>query len=238
MIFHSPQICHAPEGGPAGGAPAADQAPAADPPAVPPSMPDGLPTEFWDQSTGVRTDALIASHAQLSAAAQAAGEGVPEEASGYELSLPENFEIPAGLEIKFDENDETLKAGREMALDLGLSQESFRKLLTFDATRKIDEYKKVLAEDAAEKEKLGAQGEARISAVESWLKQNINQEQYEALRPIIWKASAFEGIETLMKKASASRVSSEQPGGPPPPDKPPERMADRWFNKSTEQKAG
>ena len=222
---------------PAGGPPP-DPSPAGSPPVEPApvsAMPEGLPVQYWDQTTGLKTDELVADYLSLAQARDAAAQGVPDDPSGYTLALPEDLEIPAGLEIKFDENSEFVQSARAAATELGLNTTAWTKLLALDAQRQIAEYRAVLDEDKAEKEKLGPQGEARITAVESFLKANLDQEKYSALRPVIFNAMALEAMEDLIKKANSSGVSIENPTPPPPVPPQPERMADRWYG--PEQKA-
>lgn len=200
-------------------------------------MPEGLDPQFWDAQSGVKMDELLASYKSLSEFRDSIGTP-PEDVSEYSLDLPEDFDVPAGLELKYDANDEFTVQAREMAKELGLSKEGFSKLLAFDAQRQIAEYQKVLDDDKAEKEKLGAQAEARIGAVENWLKANLDQELYEAFRPAVYTAKAIQAVETLMKKANASGIPSEDNPNPPNPAPPPQRTADIFYGNESDKKAG
>lgn len=125
-----------------------------------------MPEKFWDPATGLKGEdfqkhlhALETFHAEQSIRLR----GVPEKPDGYQMKLPEGFKPPEGVEIALD-GALTKKLG-EFAHKHGLTQEAVQDLLVLDVERMAVQQQQVQEHQAAELQKLGAQGAERLDAV-------------------------------------------------------------------------
>jgi hypothetical protein len=224
--------------------PAPAPAPAVDPAAPPappvvdadaPKPPEGLPTTYWDdKANAVRTDYLVKDFVGLhkfKSDADARMAAVPEKPEGYKLELPQDFEVPAGAKITFDEKDPRMVAARTWAKEAGLDQGQFSKLLTLEAQRTVGEYKAALANIEAEQAKLGEKFPEREKALTAFVATALtgNAEQkaakHKALQMVLTSAAAFEGFEDIMNKLAGSKIPGAPSVDPPVPQ--PKSHADR-----------
>lgn len=197
-------------------------------------MPEGLPETFWDaDARSVKLPDLIQSYSEA-AAVKAEREtylaSLPKEAKDYkiELKLPEGFKPPEGVELKIDDKDGRIPPLREFAKKHQLSQDALNDLIWLDAQNQLEMMKREDDALQAEFAKLGENGKTRKDAADAYLKANLSNDEYEALKPYVTSAVAFGAIEKLITKATAQRVP---PGNEPPrqEQKPTPRVADRFY---------
>src|SRR5262249_35234638 len=102
---------------------------------------------------------------------------LPASPADYRLELPADFQVPQGIEFRFDENHPIngpiLADARAFAHAQGFSQEQFSRLLGFHAAAKVAEMTKVAELHAAELGKLGANAQTRVDAVTTWLRSQV-----------------------------------------------------------------
>lgn len=195
-------------------------APAAPAPVVetPPAgliRPEGLPDSLWDATTGLKTGDLVSQWRDLTtkAAEAAAAKGeVPADAAGYDLSLPEGFQVPEGFKVEIDKENPFYKAATEHAHKEGWSQAQMKGLVALEAQRQIAEQTGAVETYKAEMLKLGANGKARIDAATNYLKANLTAERAGALAAGLYNAAAVEALEALIGLKSGPSVPST-PGG-------------------------
>lgn len=177
-------------------------------------MPEGMPADLWDSEAGtLKMTELTARMTELEQL-RAGKAAVPESQDAYELALPEDFQIPEGLDFSFDPSAEDTAAFKGLAHELGLSQEQASKLLAFDAKRKLAEVQGAVEGVKAARAALGEKAGERITAVEGYLKATLSADKYEALRPFVSDATAFAALEDLIKHTKDGAV-------PPTPPTPP-----------------
>jgi hypothetical protein len=213
---------------------------------APAVMPEGLPAQFWDDKSGAPKMAdFVASYNEL---AKVKGEhdarvaSLPTKAEDYKLDvkLPQDFKLPDGLDIKdlkVDDNDPRVGPLRELALKHQLPQEVVDELIALDAQTQIAAFTKHDELLQAEMKKLGENGKARVSAMESFLQKQVSPAQYEAMRPFIGDAEAFAGLEALITKITSQ---TNVPGAQPPQANKPATLPveARWYGGAgTQQKA-
>ncbi len=100
---------------------------------------------------------------------------LPQDPRGYQLTLPPDFQAPAGVTFEFDANDPLLAKSRELAHKRGMDQESYSDFLGLYAASKIGEQQTLGTARAAEMAKLGSAAQARIDAIDTWLKARVGQ---------------------------------------------------------------
>jgi hypothetical protein len=100
-------------------------------------------------------------------------QGLPQSPTGYEIKLPADFKAPEGIKFEFDLTDPGLAQFRQLAHARGMDQKTFSDALGVYAANKIAEQQKLGTARAAELGKLGSAANARIDAIETWLKSKI-----------------------------------------------------------------
>jgi hypothetical protein len=167
-------------------APAAPAAPAAASPSTPtspagteppassaPVRPEGLPDSFWDtEKNTVKIDDLTKRFNELStkdAADAVRKNSLPPSADAYKIELPADFQMPTGVEFKFDDKAPELVQARALAHAKGWTQQDFSEALGIFAAAKISEQATINTARAAEVTKLGATGPGRVDAVTQWM---------------------------------------------------------------------
>ncbi len=124
---------------------------------------------------------------------QSAAEGIPSDASGYEL--PEEFRQEEG------QSTELLENFREWAFERELGQDDFNELVSFYAEQ-------FLPDIEAESEKLGENANQRLNDLNRWIGANVEEQYYPALQNIMTTAQNVEAIEAIMKLT----IPSSMPG--------------------------
>jgi hypothetical protein len=123
----------------------------------------GAKGEF--ELTGQQLQDAIAAHA----ADVARKAGLPDDPSKYEFGVPKDFQVPGGIEIKFDPARPEAQDLARWAHRHGISQDAFREVLAIEATRQAREVSGLNAARQAEIDRLGATGVSRVMAVEAFL---------------------------------------------------------------------
>lgn len=217
--------------------PTPSPAPAPAPAPSPAPMPDGLPQQFWDQQTGsVDMPAFVKSYSEVSAFKTEHDKRIaalPQKPEDYkiELKLPDTVRLPEGMQLKIDDKDPRVPAVRAFAQKHQISQDGLNDLIALHAQMQIEEHNAGEAAIQAEMKKLGSNGPARVTALESLLKANVSKEEYEALRPVIGDAAAFIAMEKLLAKVTAQGVAPHNGSGPQPTPPPKPRAADIFYGK-------
>lgn len=190
-----------------------------------PSRPAYIPETHWDAQGGkVKDEAAFAKfindHVAFKAADDSRRLTLPAKPEDYKLELPKDFKAPQGIEFKLNDQDPLLPQARAFAHKYGLPQEAFQDLLSLDAASKIGSQQNIDTAKAAEVAKLGVNGTARKTAVDTWLKAELGDDLGAEMSRFTFTAKQIEGIEKLMAKARTQGGTG--PGVPhrEPPDAP------------------
>ncbi len=100
---------------------------------------------------------------------------LPQDPRGYQLTLPPDFKPPEGVKFEFDQNSPELARFRQVAHANGLDQKAFSDALGVYAATKIGEQQQLTTARTAELTKLGSAAQARIDAIDTWLKARVGQ---------------------------------------------------------------
>jgi hypothetical protein len=129
---------------------------------------------------------------------------LPPSPDKYEVKLPADFKAPEGVKFEFDLNDPGLARFQQLAHARGMDQQTFSDALGVYAANKIAEQERLVPARAAELSKLGSAAEARIGAVETWLKARIGTKAnlFAAQMRNYPVAAMVEGFEQIMQAFS------------------------------------
>lgn len=130
---------------------------------------------------------------------------LPKSDAEYQVKLPGNFQLPAGVKFEFDVNSPELASARKIAHARGMDQETFSDMLGVYAASKISEQTKASQAREANLQQLGAAGPQRVEAVATWLTVKAG-EHGKAVGDFIRQypaAPIVQAMETLIKQFSS-----------------------------------
>jgi len=188
-----------------------------DPPAEAPAVaarPDGLADEFWDETSGVKMTELLTKMGELDAfkaEADVAATGVPEAAEGYELVVPEDLDVPEGMEVKINDDDPLFNTAKTWAHENKISQEVFNGLTSVYMKAKAAEATLLRTKVKDEMGKLGENGRARVDAVMTALNGRIGGDQAKHLAPMMFSAAQVMAFEALVRGAPLPKPLTPTP---------------------------
>jgi hypothetical protein len=172
-----------------------------------PVRPDGLADQFWTDGVGVNTEALVAKVSEYETAERARAEAIPADISGYKLETPEPVLDLAGNPVGFNADDPLAQGVLSVLHKHGGSQALASELLGAYAQSVIAEAKATTEAVQAEVAKLGANAEARISAVKAAVTAHAPA-QAEALMAGLASADAVVALEALISKLTGAGIAS------------------------------
>jgi hypothetical protein len=161
---------------------------------------------------------------------------MPKDAAGYELKLPENFEMPPGVgEFKWALEDSTSAAilgqAKAFAHSVGLDQASFSQMMGLFASYRLGEQAQFNAVQKQQLEMLGPNAAIRVDSVARWLDAAIGTKASESLRKSMFTASQVQAYESLMRafvgQGVHGNVGAARDGGAEQPGK----ISDEAYNK-------
>jgi hypothetical protein len=226
-----------PSPSPAPAAPVVASAPANPNPNPEPAAVDRpayIPEKFWDPTTkAVKADDFTAHFNQLSAfkaEQDVRAQAIPISADKYEVKLPEGFKPPEGMAFEFSADDPALAEARKAALDLKLDQVGFSRMLGIYAATKLAEVQQIAAGRTAEMAKLGSAGEARIGALETWLKAKVGDKADTMIATLKQYpvAANVEALEGIIRAFSAQGGTSFTQSGRDQDNKPSDDEFSKW----------
>lgn len=192
-----------------------------------------MPEAFFDPATGVKAKEFgehLAALTALKAEHDARLAARPEKPDGYKVELPKDFKPPEGMSLLPDEKDVRLPLLRNLAHELGLSQDQFAKFVAIDAQRAIEESNLFKQAHEAEQKKLGANATARITGVKTWLTGMIGADRAGKLMERFVLADDIAAVEDIVRAFSTQGGAGYQGNGrdtAPPQVKPP--IEQRWY---------
>ena len=111
---------------------------------------------------------------------------LPPTPEAYELKVPENFQLPAGVsKFEFNQNDPFLAQARQLAHRDKISQASFSEILGIYAGQRVAEATVINNARTAELAKLGGAATDRITAIRTFLHGTIGSDQAAAVEQML-----------------------------------------------------
>jgi len=123
--------------------------------------------------------------------------GAPEE---YELKLPEDFQIPEGVDAQLDSEDPLLQAFLPWAKENNLSQDAFESIVGMYVNQQVSDYQMAEENAASQKALLGDNADKRLNDLAKWGKSNLDPEMYDKFASSLTTAAAVEAFEFIVGK--------------------------------------
>jgi hypothetical protein len=188
------------------------------------TRPDWLPESHWDATANSIKPEFGAHYKELAgfkASEDSRRLTLPQKPEEYDFALPKDFKPPEGIEFKLDPNDPLASEARKFAIEAGLSKEQFSKLLAIHAAGQIGSAQAIDNAKRAEVEKLGVNGPARKTAVDTFIASvpGVSADEAKAFSQFMFTASQVQVIEKVMAHMRSQGVAPMRPN-PDAPTKP------------------
>lgn len=185
----------------------------------PEGRPNWLPEKFWDQDVGIRAQPLAEAYSSLEQKLRDKTENlkkdweqerlanVPEK---YEIpGLPEDLEIPEGMEVNLKEDDPMVNWFFDSAKQWGLNQDQVAEAVNAYIKMELE----AMPNPMEEIKKLGDYGADRVQKVENYLRTTLDEGEFAAVSGMLANADSIKALEKLMKKPGPQDFDGD--GGAP-----------------------
>ncbi len=217
---------------PASPTPTPTPTPASTPAAQTSERPAYIPEAYWDATAGKVKDAEFAAHFNELQTRVAADESrrltLPAKPEDYKIELPKDFTLPQGVEFKIDADNPLWAQGQQWAQKNGLTQEAFQEAIALVAGDRVGTAAQIDQARKAEIGKLGANGQARVTAIQTWAQGLLGQDPGARFVSRLFTAADVQMAESLIAKFTGSGTFKS--GGREPPEAP-GKLSDADYNK-------
>jgi hypothetical protein len=180
------------------------------------TRPADLPEVFWNAEKNSVDIAKINELVVRDAANESRRLALPQKAEDVSLDLPKDFQLPTGVEFKFDPTKPEYNKFRELVVSEGLSQATATKLTGLFAEIMVGDQASMQQFEAAEVAKLGANGAARATAVKTAMTALIGEPLANHLQLMTRTADGVKAMEAIVAKLSSQGVATFSQGGREP----------------------
>lgn len=163
------------------------------------------------------------------AAEQVRRNALPQKPDDYKLELPKDFKLPEGTKFEIDAAAPELSRFREAAVKHGLSQDAVTDLMGLYAETQVASKTAIDAAKAVEVKKLGANGPARITALETFFTGLLGAEDARAVGSMLVSARIVQAAERLAAKFASQGAGSYSRAHTEPPE-PAGKVSDEQWN--------
>jgi hypothetical protein len=175
------------------------------------AKPEWAPDNFWDATKGeLKGGDFRKAFDELSsfkAAEDVRRLALPAAPDKYEPKLPQNFQAPEGLAFEIKTDDPLWSQAREWAHKNGLSQDAFEQGVALIAARDIGSQQMLKTARDAEIAKLGVNGTARVTAINTFLEGKGIPE----LKGMLVTEGIVKAMEKMIGMASAASTYAAAP---------------------------
>lgn len=160
---------------------------------------------------------------------------LPQKPEDFDFVLSKNFKPPEGIEFKLNPDDPLAAQARAFALKHGMSKEGFSELLDLYAAGQIGNEQGIANAKKAEVDKLGVNGVARKTAVDTFIASvpGVSEDMAKAFSRFTFTAAQVEVMEKVMAHMRSQGQGRPSNTGREPPEPhgalPPEQF-DRLSN--------
>jgi len=129
----------------------------------------------------------------------------PSDATGYEMKLPEDFRIPDGVSVTFDDPQSSpmIQAAQDWAHKRGLSQQDFSELLSVYAFGKVEEMKWFNDRHAQEMDSLGTNCTQRVAAVTRFIRAEMGDQDAKSIIAGMASSAQVRFYERMIQRATS-----------------------------------
>lgn len=196
-----------------------------------------MSSNFWDEEKGAIKQEFWDHHKQLAtfhATEESRRLTIPQSPDAYEIKLPEDFQPPAGFEnYKPDANNPLMAQARQLMHDIDSGkvsgQTAFSKLLALNAAREIGTAQMLKTARDAEIAKLGANGSARVTAVENFIAAQAGEELFNSTKSLLATSAMVQVWEKIMRAFHGQGAGTFAPSRSPDV----QRVDDKAWDKMT-----
>ncbi len=176
--------------------------------------PDWCPEKFYDDNMGVRAQPMAEAFVELEGKLRSNKETLAEEIKSermaslpekYDLVIPENLEVPDGVELNLTDEDPLVSSVFAWAKTEGISQEGMNNLIEMYMKSELAGMPDMTKEIG----KLGDYGQDRLLKVQNWMSDKLDEDQMKELAPMLTSATSIEALEKLMSTSGPGKFDGD-----------------------------
>lgn len=176
-----------------------------------PSRPDWLPENFFDAAKGPKWDDFGKHFSEVmtrDAAEQSRRLALPQKPEDVKVELPKDFQVPQGIEFTLDASKPEFSKLQAAAVKHGLSQEAVSDLVGVYAETLVGSETTLNAAKQAEIAKLGANGPARVTTLETFFTGLVGVDKAKAISGMMVTSTIVQALETAAAKFASQGAAS------------------------------
>lgn len=174
------------------------------------ARPADLPEAFWDGEKNTVNTAKINELVVRDAANESRRLTLPQKREDVSLDLPPDFKLPEGVDFKWDPKNPQYDKFRDLVVSDGIPQATATKLASLFAEIMVGDQASIQQWEAAEVAKLGANGPARATAVETGIKGLVGDALAAHAKTMTRTAGGVQFLEAVLAKFSTQGATSPQ----------------------------
>lgn len=176
-----------------------------------PTRPDWLPEAHWNPEAGsINFDSFGEHYGELATFHKTETDRVaalPQKPEDYRFDIPQDLEIPEGVEFAVDENSPALKAFREFAHQSKLDPAVAQGLYGLYLRDQVSQAAAINTRVREEQAKLGANHIARVESVRTFLEGHVGKDGAAALMRGVFTADQVKAFEKIMTRISGQNIA-------------------------------
>jgi hypothetical protein len=133
---------------------------------------------------------------------------LPPSPDAYKAELPADLKLPGGVEYKFNPNDPSLIAARNLAHAKGWSQQDFSEALGIFAGHIAGQEAALAERSRAEVARAGVNAPQRVDAVGKWITGEMGEVDAKPIRATLVTDSHLRFYEKIMNKLASQGAAS------------------------------
>jgi hypothetical protein len=133
---------------------------------------------------------------------------LPTKAEEYKAELPPDIKLPGGVEYRFDVNDPSMVAARNLAHAKGWSQQDFSEALAIFAGHHAQKEAALAERSAAEVAKAGVNAPQRVDAVGKFITAEMGEADARPIRATIVTDAHLRFYEKLIGKLTSQGAAA------------------------------
>lgn len=175
----------------------------ADQSAVVTARPDYLPETYWDaEKNAPKAEDLtkdLTDLAALRTEKEARAASIIAKPEDVQIALPDDFQMPEGLEFKPDPNMPLFKEFQKFAAGRFTPDET-KALVGLFARDLLNQSNAAEAARTEQMKALGANATTRVDAAQRWLNANVSEQQAKVLSYALGTKDGVEAVESIIEK--------------------------------------